>query len=91
MVFQLQFTLFKAAQLQLVGVAVADQHFYDSVEVAMFHVKFNDAALDVLFVSHVVLFHRVLLQNVAGRGHKPPPGAYNRSAGARLKSYGLQH
>jgi hypothetical protein len=66
MVFQLQFTLFEAAQLQLVGVAVADQHFYDSVEVAMFNVEFDKAALDVLYVVHVVLFQTVLLQNVAG-------------------------
>jgi len=52
MVFQLQFALFQAAQLQLVGVTVTGQHVYDSVEVAMFHVEFDNAAMDLLDVDH---------------------------------------
>ena len=52
MVFQLQFTLFQAAQLQLVIVAVLGQFVYDRVQVAMFHVEFDEAALDILYVSH---------------------------------------
>ena len=52
MVFQLQFTLFQAAQLELVVVAVVGQLVYDRVQVAMFHVEFDEAALDILYVSH---------------------------------------
>jgi hypothetical protein len=66
MVFELQFTLFQAAQLQLVGMAVPSQHLDDSVEVAMFHVQFNNPAMDVLCVRHGLLFQAVLLQKRCG-------------------------
>ena len=52
MVFQLQFTLFQSAQLELVIVAVVGQLVYDRVQVAMFHVEFDEAALDFMYVSH---------------------------------------
>ena len=53
MVFQLQLAFFEAAQLQLVVVAVEDQKIYDRVQVAMFHVELDKAALDFLNISHV--------------------------------------
>jgi hypothetical protein len=51
-VFQLQFALLQPAQLQLIVMAVQDQHVYDRIEVAMFHVEFNQPPLDILVISH---------------------------------------
>jgi hypothetical protein len=75
MVFQLQFTLLEAAQLQLVVVSVEDQHVYDRIQVAMFHVEFDQAALDFLDVSHDVVFRTVLFH--CGIGARPE-AHYNR-------------
>jgi hypothetical protein len=58
-VLELQLAFLQAAQLQLVGVTVADKHVDDGVEVAMFHVEFNNAALDLLDVDHVCNFRAV--------------------------------
>jgi len=54
MVFQLQFALFEAAQLQLVVVTVKYQQVYDRIEVAMFHVELDQSALDFLIICHSV-------------------------------------
>jgi hypothetical protein len=53
-VFELQFALFQAAQLQLVVVAIENQHIYDCIEVAVFHVELDEAAPYFFCVSHEV-------------------------------------
>jgi hypothetical protein len=58
-VFQLQFALFKAPQLQLVVMPIQRQHVYDCVEVAMFHVELDQAPLDFLNIGHFLLFPTV--------------------------------
>jgi hypothetical protein len=45
MVFQLQLALFQAPQLQLLMIHVARQYFDDCIEVAMFDLQLDDAAL----------------------------------------------
>jgi hypothetical protein len=42
--------------------AVAGQHVYDSVEVAVFHVEFNNTAVDLLDVDHVGHFRSLGLK-----------------------------
>ena len=56
MVFQLELAFFEAAQLQLVVVSVKREHVYDRIQVAMFHVELDEAALDFLDVCHSVVF-----------------------------------
>ena len=63
MVFQLQFALFEAAQLQLVVVPVQGQHVYDSIQVAMFHIEFDQAALDFEGIIHVWHSRQVHFKN----------------------------
>jgi hypothetical protein len=67
-VLQLQFAFFEAAQLQLVVVTVGDQYIYDSVEVAMFHVELDQAALNVLHVSHFFRVPGIYLAATRVRG-----------------------
>jgi hypothetical protein len=64
MVFQLQFALFQAPELQLVVVAIEDQHVYDRVQVPMFHIEFDQAALNFMDIGHVVAFQTVLFQEL---------------------------
>jgi hypothetical protein len=47
MVLQLQLALFQAPQLQLLVIHVARQYFDHRIEVAMFNLQFDDAALYV--------------------------------------------
>jgi hypothetical protein len=72
--------------------AVPRQHLDDGVEVAMFHVQFNNPAVDVLCVGHGLLFQTVLLQKRRGASAWR---AYNLCGNhaplARIKCYGLQH
>jgi hypothetical protein len=75
MVFQLQLALLQAAQLQLVVVPIEYQHVYDRIQVAMFNVKFDQAALDFLNICHGVVFRTVLFQKRHGAG---PEAHYNR-------------
>jgi hypothetical protein len=75
MVFQLKFALFEPAQLQLVVVSIQNQHVYDRIQVAMFHVEFDQAALDFLDISHGVVFRTVLFH--CGIGAEPE-AHYNR-------------
>ena len=53
-ILQLQFALFQAAQLQLVMVAIEYQQLDDGIEVAVFHVEFNQAPLYLLCIAHVL-------------------------------------
>ena len=69
MVFQLQFAFLETAQLQLVVVAIEHQHVYDRVEVSMFNVEFDQAALDVLDVIHGGCSEQ--FYNVDGVGARP--------------------
>jgi len=75
MIFQLQLALFEAAQLELVVVPVQDEHVYDRIEVAMFYVEFDQAALNFLDISHIVVFRTVLFHYGIGVG---PEAHYNR-------------
>jgi hypothetical protein len=52
MVFQLQFALLEAAQLQLIVVAVKNQHVDDCIEVAVFHIELDKTAPDFFCISH---------------------------------------
>jgi len=63
-VFQLQFTLFEPAQLQLVMMPVQGQQIYDRVEISMFHVEFDQAALDCLDIIHGMFPNGVLFRNL---------------------------
>jgi hypothetical protein len=77
MVLELQFALFQAPQLQLVVVTIQCQHVYDRVQVAVFHVKLDEAALYFLGIVHVASkqfisnFKSALRKNAYNRGAAP--------------------
>ncbi len=89
MIFELQFALFEAAQLQLVVMAVGHQHVYDRIQIAMFHVEFDEAALDFLDIGHIVVFPGLLFQKLKSAR---PEEHYNRKQfGYVPESLYLQH
>jgi hypothetical protein len=101
MILELQLTLFQTAQLELVGMAVRRQHRNDGIEVAVFHVEFNDAALDVLDVGHDGCSKQFCSKRLRGldggaggarrRGGAAPPAAAPVTGRCRPLVFGLQH
>ena len=62
MIFQLQFSLLQPPQLQSLMANIADQGFDHRIQIAMFHFKFDDAALNVFGRNHFLNCRIVLVK-----------------------------